>query len=159
MEIINIIEKETHFGIKAIALYWGDITQHNSKIDLLIVSAAQKGYTPVEGTVIGSLKHTLGIDVNELSQNSLFDFSESLGVWISKEIDNPYINRIACIEIIDRSGKYDLHKIETKVNSLFGLLNFCQMHNIFFKEIVILIGVEKRGPELLIAYIFDIEFL
>lgn len=153
MEIVNIIELETPFGNKAIELIWGDVSKLSSKIDLLIVSAFKKAYTPIEGTLIGALKNNLNIDVRELSKDPEFSFSENLGVWISKEIDNPLIARIACVEILDYSGVYDF---ESKINSLFGLLNFCQMHNISFKEIAMpLIGSGHQGiaPDILLPFI------
>jgi hypothetical protein len=153
MEIRNLIEIETAHGFKAIELCEGDVTLLPQKIDLLVVSAYKNDYIPTSGSIIGALKEKLGIDVHQLAQRPEFDFSDSLGVWISAEINHAAFSRIACVEFLDYSG---VGEVETSVNSLFGLISFCQMHNVIIREMAMPLigsGQQRISPDKLLPFI------
>jgi len=97
METLNEICLETTRGFRKIILVHGDITHPSSDINVLVVSAFEGDYEPVQGTVIGSLHTRLGLSVEALSRHPQIDLREPLGCWISEPITNQSFRRIICV--------------------------------------------------------------
>lgn len=94
------IRVPTAEGIKEIQLLFGDITQLSiiDKVDLIMVSAYHGDYAPIEGTVIGALRH-IGLGVYELSRNKAEDLRRQFHCWWSQPLPDilPY-RRLLCFE-------------------------------------------------------------
>lgn len=97
METLNEICLETARGFRKIILVHGDITHPSSDMNVLVVSAFEGDYEPVQGTVIGSLHTRLGLSVEALSRHPQIDLREPLGCWISEPITNQSFRRIICV--------------------------------------------------------------
>jgi hypothetical protein len=109
MDVRNSVEIETKFGRRSIELVEGDITSKKDQFDLLVISAFVGGYSPSRGSVIGQLLKNCDLDVSKLAESPAFDFRESLGIWISGELQNLHFQRLMCVEIIGgRLGTQDV---------------------------------------------------
>ena len=115
--IINFVQVETKTGIKEFELVQGDITNLPFATDLLCVSAFKYNYTPTDASIIGQL-YRKGIDVGLLSKRPSLDFRDSLGIWVSKELENKSFKRIICVELIGTNNLF----IES-VRNLFAVIS------------------------------------
>ncbi|MDH3975717.1 MAG: TIR domain-containing protein [Deltaproteobacteria bacterium] len=90
-------------GQKLIELYQGDLTKLSPEdhVDILVVSAFPKDYSPVPGSLIGAL-HWKGVSVDELADDRAIDLRKHFSCWLSQEIKakNKGIefDRILCFE-------------------------------------------------------------
>lgn len=100
MEKLNVLGLETKNGYRTFELYNGDLSKLDRNVDVLIVSAFRKNYAPIKGTLIGSLYENCNLSVDKLSLEPDMNFRDSLGFWISKEINDLAFKRILCLEII-----------------------------------------------------------
>lgn len=119
MSQINIVGVETRHGFKTLELHEGDIARIPFDVDVLVLSAFAGSYIPSPGTVIQSLLHRHGIDVEAEAEDPALDLRTALGVWISRELtrDVP-IRRLMCVELYGSS----LELQETLDNVFGGLL-------------------------------------
>ena len=102
---INFVQIETKTGIKEFELVQGDITNLPFKVDLLCLSAFKDDYTPTETSIIGQL-HKKGVNIEQLSKNPTMDFRESLGIWVSEEMEDKFFKKIICVEIIGSNNSF-----------------------------------------------------
>lgn len=86
---------------KEIAVYCGDVTVFEDKIDILTTSAFVGSYEPAPRTVFRAL-YDRGISMENLAISPEFDLREPCNVWLSHEIQETSleIGRIGCIELI-----------------------------------------------------------
>jgi hypothetical protein len=96
MPILNEIVLDTARGFRKITLAHGDVAKLGEPVDLIIVSAFRDEYSPLPGTVLGSLYQT-GISVADLSAQPEIDLREPLGCWISRAIEGQAFRRVMCI--------------------------------------------------------------
>lgn len=82
-----------------IRIFAEDLTTSVDTCDVVVCSAFKNDYTPVPGTLIGSLWSNLGISVQGLSRQREIDML-SQSCWLSEEIPGK-IRRIACLELLD----------------------------------------------------------
>lgn len=125
MPILNIIEVGTPHGSRSFELHQDDITQLDDRVDLMVISAFERNYSPTPGTVIGALQDQLRISVDALSKDPEFDFRDQLGCWISKEIGNERVDRIACVE-----GFATKFTPEESIQNLFAFLSLLDAKDI-----------------------------
>ncbi len=100
MEQINVLGIETRYGYRTFELYRGDLSQMDRPVDVLVLSAFADCYVPIRGTLLGSLAENCHLDIAELVKTPAFDFRDSLGVWISREIKGQSFGRVLCAELI-----------------------------------------------------------
>lgn len=134
MSLINAIEFETAVGTKSVELHNADITQWEKNYDVLVVSAFSKSYVPTAESLIGHLKESLKINLREQSENPELDFRKSMGIWLSKPIDNQNFKRIICVE----SGLlFDTERsIERIFVNLFSFISILEYQGIEIRTIV-----------------------
>ncbi len=110
MELLHEFSISSAGKDRKIQLFYGDLTElgDEQKVDLLVVSAFPGDYTPVRGSLIGSL-HEKGLSVGELARDKADDMREALGCWISQPLDDTikerlHIKRILCFEPYTKSS-------------------------------------------------------
>jgi hypothetical protein len=118
MERRNIIGIDARRGFRTLELYEGDVTDLGCSVDALVVSAFGGGYSPIKGTVQGSLQERLGVSLKDLQRSPEFDFRSSLGIWISSRLPDYEFARILCVELVGGSVGID----EALKNVFVGLL-------------------------------------
>ncbi len=153
MDIFNIHEIQTVWGYKSIELIHGDITQLDSELDCLVVSAFKNGFLPTPGTVLGSLHSYHNILLNDLIEKAPINLRTPFNIWISENLNVSNFKRIACIEIVGTNLE-----IDTVFKSLTTLLLICETHNIKLNSIALpILGSGRQGlnPELIIPYILE----
>lgn len=101
MKLLNIVELTKNNGYCSVEIYNGDITKIGQKVDLLIVSAFNNSFNPVQGTVMGALYNTYCIDFNKLFENEKLDLRESLNCWITNKHNTSEYGNILVIEIVN----------------------------------------------------------
>lgn len=140
MSRINHVEIETNHGLREFELINGDITKLAFDVDIIVISAFRHQYQPIPNTVIGSLLKA-GVNVHELAKNPLFDFRETLGIWVSSIIPNQNFKYIICVEII--GTKYTLNEV---FKNLFSVISFLEIHNYKLNNIAIpLLGAGNQN--------------
>lgn len=88
---------------KTIQVLCKDVTEMDQDIDLLTISAFPYEYEPTERSLIGALFRKLGISVNDLAEDPLFDLRREAGCWISKDIlPRGRFRKIGGVEIMPR---------------------------------------------------------
>jgi hypothetical protein len=124
MELLSQLTVHRTSGDAIIQLLLGDITAlpEEYAVDLLVVSAFPGDYTPVDGTIIGSL-HRKGISVASLADHKEADLTTQLGCWLSAPVDQDlqyqlHFERILCFE----SGHLS-SKTEELVGNIFRCIN------------------------------------
>ncbi len=100
MQRINVVGFNTRHGYRTCELYFGDLSNMDRAVDVLVVSAFAEGYDPTPGSVIGALYTNRGVSVSSLSKTPAWDFRSSLGLWISLPLDDPYFTRLLCAELV-----------------------------------------------------------
>jgi len=154
---INAIQIDTLWGYKSFEIYQGDITKLEFFVDLLIVSVSPYSYTPVEGTVIGSLFENHNIELEEFREQSEFDLRNPFNCWISKEIANPKIRRLLCLEM-HRKSRSTEHEIKDLIENIFVALSILESKEIVVKTIALPLlgtGVMSFDVNLVIKYLLD----
>ncbi|KAK3763175.1 hypothetical protein RRG08_035857 [Elysia crispata] len=95
------IKLSTPMGEREVQLWVGDITQLplEDQVDMIFTSAFYGDYSPVPGTLIGSLQRNLGISVRELAKNKEADMRKMFSCWISEPLPQglPF-KRLVCFE-------------------------------------------------------------
>ncbi|KAH3853277.1 uncharacterized protein LOC127875226 [Dreissena polymorpha] len=99
----HVIELWTQNGMYRIELLYGDITTlpRDQKVDFIMVSAFPGDYscTSSSKTVIGALKHRLGVDISKLSYEKELDLRHHFSCWLSKQVDSSLsFDRVLCFE-------------------------------------------------------------
>ena len=99
-EQLNQVVIDTRWGDRSFELWHGDITRLSFPIDLLVI--AQPGRSPTY-SLHRALKSELGISVRSLKETQELDFTQPLGVWVSRRIGGGIVKRIMCMEIMPDS--------------------------------------------------------
>ena len=121
MEKLNHIEIETRSGFRSFELHCGDITKLPFNVDVLVISAFKNDYSPIPNTIIGSL-YNRGVDAYIEFENRLYDFQDSLGIWLSREIKNKSFKYILCIEMV--GSDFELEDIIKNLFTFFSILEY-----------------------------------
>src|SRR4051794_32576381 len=93
----NRIWVESHWGLRFLELYQGDLTTPEHAADVLVCSTFAGDYSPVPGTLIGGL-HASGINVSSLANNCEFDLRNTFSLWVSRELHRRHFKRLICLE-------------------------------------------------------------
>lgn len=99
MERVNVIGVETLYGLRTLELFIGDVT--TVPCDILAVSAFKGGYSPIPGTVLGSLSECHGVSVRDEAIAPAVDLRTQFGIWVTRQFEALPFNRILCVEIND----------------------------------------------------------
>jgi hypothetical protein len=82
MECLNSIDIDSPWGMRSFELWHGDVTNLHFVVDLLMISTLGSDFSPLTGTVIGTLSNKLGISVEHLSKEPELDFIQPVGrLW------------------------------------------------------------------------------
>lgn len=117
---------ETKFGTRQLDVIQGDISDLPQKVDLLVISAFQKGYDPVPNTVIGSLDKK-GISVAELEKNPLIDLRPNYNAWLSQKQENHPFSYILCLEM--ERVELDNERLTAIISNIFTVLAVLQVQH------------------------------
>jgi hypothetical protein len=164
--LLTFFDIETAHGQSTVELQAGDFPSLGLTADLLVVSAFERSYAPVPGTLIGRLHEAYGLQLKALPI-ALDLRSSPLKCWVSAELDWPdesnqlsRFRRIAVIEgLMEWSDADDLLPWPP-FNRLFSLLALLPMRQIACATVASpLLGSGNQGldvvahyPELLNAY-------
>ena len=118
---LNYIEIETKSGYRSFELHQGDITDLPFDVDMMCVSAFAGSYAPTPGTVIGALDKK-GVSVKQLAKNCLYDYKDSFGVWISKQLEGRTYKYILCLEM--KGTRFELKEAIWNLISVLSELEF-----------------------------------
>ena len=89
-------------GIKrTIKVYKSALIELRDNYDLILCAAFKNDYSPVPGSLIGSLYEN-NINVEELSKSPEVD-GKGLGFWISRPIESDICKRVGVVELVDLS--------------------------------------------------------
>ncbi|MFV0636958.1 hypothetical protein [Mitsuokella sp. WILCCON 0060] len=151
---------DTPYGFKRFVISNGDILEYEQPYDLLVLSARQGSYVPMEGTLIKSL-YQIGIDVHRLTQNLEFDWRYGKHVWLSKTIDFipvPF-DRIAGIEFTRRNcHEPNASTVHKRLKAFFSMLMAAEYMGIHIHKIVMPVlgaNLEHVPADLVIEAIKD----
>jgi len=101
VKLLDTITVETAGGEKRLELYYGDLTEMRTFVDLLIISASPRDYIPTPGSLIAAL-HRKGIVVAQLALTKELELREPFSCWLSSELDRSEVEisvrRILCLE-------------------------------------------------------------
>jgi hypothetical protein len=155
---LNFVQIETKTGIKEFELVQSDITDLSFSVDLLCISAFKNDYTPTDSSVIGQL-YQKGINIDQLSENPELDFRESLGIWVSKDVQGLFFKKIVCVEILGTNKTF----IAT-VKNLFAVISALEIQgqkNVSIALPMLGAGDQAVADEIVISALLDIslEFL
>ena len=140
-KILTAVGFETSFGYKRVEVREGDISKSALDYDLLVTSAISGGYNPVPGTLFHALHHNLGIDMTEEHKNPYMDLTQSLSIWISRELANSKFNRILCAEITGA----EIH-IEEVFENVFAGISLMEAKGIKVESLAMpLLGTGHQG--------------
>lgn len=128
----NFLEVDTIWGLRAFELWQGDITRLPFPVDLLVLSAFQKDYTPTRTSVVGALDR-IGIKVADLALRPEYDLRETpLSCWVSHTLDGPTMpagddrkeprfRRFLCVEGL-AVGMTPLERVTTSIFTVRAML-------------------------------------
>jgi hypothetical protein len=158
MAQINFIEIETKQGYKDFELHYADITNLDFAVDLMAISAFKRGYTPTPNTVIYSLSQK-GLNVAVLAANPKLDLRDTLGIWISNDLNGYQFKNIVCTEIVGTG--FD---VETAIKNLFAMISILEVKGFKNESIAMPLlgtGNQNINPELVIKVLLEnsLEFL
>lgn len=143
MELVNLLEIKSNHGYRKFKLYHGDISDLTFQVDLVCVSAFKNGYNPVPRTLIGSLYEKKNIDLKNLASNPEIDLRPSENCFITKNIDDTYIKRILCLEMIGSNLN-----LENNLNNLLSTLYKAELAGIKISSIMFpLLGTGNQAIE------------
>ncbi len=110
-------------SMKTLQLIQGDMCKLEDECDIVVCSAYVGNYSPLHGTLIGSLFYDRGLSVAELSAHPELDL-RAMGGWLSSDTGRKF-RRIACVEMlkIGRSFTKDCD-VELSVNKGFSTLRY-----------------------------------
>ena len=151
---INFVQIETKTGIKEFELFQGDITSLPFETDLLCLSAFKDDYTPTNSSIIGQL-YKKGINVNKLSERPSLDFRESLGIWVSEQLQNKTYKRIICVEITGSNNSFIV-----SVRNLFAVISALEIQgqeNVSIALPMIGAGDQSINSDLVISSLLDVS--
>ena len=141
MALINIHEIQTVWGYKSVEFHHDDISRLNMSVDCIVVSAFASGYTPIKGTVLGSLYEHCNVNLKELINEASINLTVPFNIWISQNIQNQSFSRIACIEILGTT-----FNIDTVFKNLTSLLLVCENNDIKIESIALpVLGTSYQG--------------
>lgn len=155
MQYIKQIQLETLSGTKTIELRLLDILQLNEVIDTLIISAASRDYFHMEGTMIKALKDRFNINVNELANKPEYDLRDSNQIWLSVDIKNKMIRRIACVE---RSSFYFEGSFRKAIKDVFGIIAMANIHGANIRKLAMPVlgtGAQQIPPDRVLPTLVD----
>jgi hypothetical protein len=158
MAQINFIEIETKQGYKDFELHYADITNLDFNVDLIAISAYNRGYTPVPNSIICSLQDR-GIIVADLAAKPKLDLRENLGIWISQDLIGYPFKNIICTEI--RGTAFDL---QSAIKNMFAMISILEVQGNKNESIAIpLLGTGNQhiDPALVIEVLLEnsLDFL
>jgi len=143
MELVNLLEIKSNHGYRKFKLFHGDISDLTFQVDLVCVSAFKNGYNPVPRTLIGSLYEKKNIDLRNLASNPEIDLRSSENCFITKNIDDKYIKRILCLEMIGSNLN-----LENNLNNLLSTLYKAELAGIKISSIMFpLLGTGNQAIE------------
>lgn len=103
-----------------------DILDMEERADVLVCSAFKKHYGAYPSTLIGELQRVRKISVEEEACCPEIDRRDEKNYWVSRELSNEIIKRIACIEILDApaNGQKNLNDMSDLrlLSEIFGRL-------------------------------------
>lgn len=140
---------------KRIRVIHGDLTKIEGA-DVVVCSAFQGAYTPLPGTLIGSLWIHKGIPVKALARDPEIPYLRDMGAWLSKELISDF-KRVACVEFYGRDypvNDYQQYLIKTGFSTLAYLIQQAEMRNIPVKTIalpVLATGLQDIPYEYVVA--------
>jgi hypothetical protein len=126
---INSYGLETAHGYRTFEVWHGDIADPPEAlpgdVELVVVSAFQRDYTPTSSSVIGALARRK-IDVAALACAPEVDLRGPLGVWLSRRLPTgaPY-RRVLCVEIAQANALSDT------LRDMFATLSFFESREEF----------------------------
>jgi|JI10StandDraft_1071094.scaffolds.fasta_scaffold193982_2 hypothetical protein len=152
MELVNLFDIDSPYGVRSFKLFEGDIADIDVNIDMLVTGAFRGGYEPTEGTLLGSLNIKRGIKIE--IEKSIIDFRELFGTFYYPVENDKNIKAILVLEIVGR-----VLTMKEAIENLHITLSILEAKGIKFKKIVMpVIGSGNQNIELE-KIIFDlIEF-
>lgn len=139
--ILTAVGFETSFGYKRVEVREGDITKSALDYDLLITSAISGGYTPVPGTLFHALHHNLGIEMTNEYLDPYMDLTNSLSIWISRELKCSKFKRILCAEITGAG-----FQIEEVFENVFAGISLMEAKGVKVESLAMpLLGTGNQG--------------
>ncbi len=116
----TIVSKNNH--LKKLELINGNMCDLE-ECDIAVCSSFVKDYYPLKGTLIGALKYSKNISVEDLSVNPEINL-QMMGAWLSKETNTSF-HRVACLEMIDLENYLEMQlKANLYVNRSFSTLKY-----------------------------------
>lgn len=119
--IKNLVQIETRTGIKDFELFHGDITNLPFPVDLIAISAFKDHYKPTPLTIIGQF-HDKQVYIEKLSKDPLFNFKDSLGLWISKDLIDKNFKKIICLELVGNS-----YSFQNAIKNMFSAISIMEI--------------------------------
>lgn len=137
----------TNYGKKKISVLAEDIRHLNCPIDILTTSSISESYAPTPGTIFNAL-YNMGIKVEELACNPLFNLVNSNNIWLSEQInkDDSIFGYIGCIIFkykFDSKKHYilDEDKLLKSIKAYFRMLDIASFSGVKINTIAMpLIG-------------------
>jgi hypothetical protein len=114
---LNFVQIETKTGIKEFELVHVDITALSFQVDVICISAFKGDYTPTSSSIVGQF-YTKGIDIGQLSKSPAWDFKESLGIWVSHDVNSQQFKNILCVEITGTNNSF-----KESIQNLFAVIS------------------------------------
>ena len=156
--LLNFFDIETAHGQSTVELQAGDFPSLGVTADLLVVSAFERCYEPVPGTLIGRLKEAYGLELKALP--IALDLRQSpLKCWVSAELDWPEeatsFSRFRRIAVIEGSIEWSEDDLLPwpPFNRLFSLLALLPMRQIACAIVATpLLGSGNQGLEVVAHY-------
>ena len=143
MEIVNIYEIETAYGFKAIELIHGNLLKIKN-IDLLVISAFQDNYEPVEGSLIWHLETDLNLNLYDVVESATIDLRKNFNSWVSKTLTGFSFERIAGVEfdVWERNAE----GFNKTILNFFSTLPMIEMQGVNISTIALpIIGTGSQG--------------
>ena len=124
MELLSHITIKRPEGMATIELLQGDLAAIPTAFaaDILVVAAFRNNYSPIAGTLIGSLANA-GISLAELARDKEIDLVNQLSCWLSKPLTSAQQARSNVKKILCFEPDGSAANVETDVGNLFRAIN------------------------------------
>ena len=122
---LNRHEFGTVSGVKFLELHYADLTDFYYPVDVIVMASYKNHVGSVRKAFEESIMENCGISVSELYEDAEIDLDKSLGVWLSKEIENENFGfkRIACVEINEDEEIVTPEIFEARMKNIFAMFN------------------------------------
>jgi hypothetical protein len=100
MQLLDQCEVRHGESERRIELLYGDLARlpPDHSVDILVASAFKDDYSPTTTSLIGALD-SVGLSVQQLSQDKHVDLREQFSCWLSQPVDKKFnFGRILCLE-------------------------------------------------------------